>query len=157
MIDDFKYKNFNHYPTMTGKIKPTKKGTSFSIKFDTATDVSYSFYNFSKAFYHTADVIVTRMLDKCQIDELDRYFFPVFFLYRHSIELLLKSIACTQITSKTDRCTFFKDTFHDLESILKYIIDNTTLAPPDDELKWLFEYFHNIANFDKASDDIQIG
>lgn len=155
MTDDFKYKNFDHYPTITGKIKPSKNGAPFSIKLDTATDVSNSFYNFSKAFYHAADVIITRMLDKCQIDELDRYFFPVFFLYRHSIELLLKSIACTQITNTTDRCIFFKDTFHDPESILKYITNNTILSPPNNELQWLLKYFHNIANFDKASDSFR--
>jgi len=155
MTDDFKYKNLDHYPTITGEIKPSRNGIPFSIRFDTATDVSYSFYNFSKAFFQAADVIVTRMLDKCQIDELDQYFFPVFFLYRHSIELFLKSIACTQITNKTDRSIFFKDTFHDPESILKYIVDNTTLSPPDDELQWLLEYFHNIANFDKASDSFR--
>ena len=50
MTDDFKYKNFDHYPNMTGEIKPSKKGNLYSIKFDTAPDVSYSLYHFSKAF-----------------------------------------------------------------------------------------------------------
>lgn len=155
MTDDFKYKNFDHYPNMTGEIKPSKKGNLYSIKFDTAPDVSYSLYHFSKAFYNAADTIVTRMLNKRQIDELDQYFFPVFFLYRHSIELFLKSIACTQITNRTDCSIFFKNTFHDPESILKYIIDNTTLSLPDAELQWLLEFFHNLANFDKASDSFR--
>ena len=82
-------------------------------------------------------------------------FFPVFFLYRHSIELFLKSIACTQITHKIDIAIFFKDTFHDPESILKYITAKTSLSLPNDELQWLLAYFHNIASFDKASDSFR--
>lgn len=155
MTDHFKYKNFDHYPTMTGEIKPSKRGDTFSIKLDTVSNVSCSFYEFSKAYYHAADIIVTRMLARCQIDELDKYFFPVFFLYRHSIELFLKSIACTQITNKIDIAIFFKDTFHDPESILKYITAKTSLSLPNDELQWLLAYFHNIASFDKASDSFR--
>ena len=135
MTDDFKYKKLNHYPTISGEIKPSKKGSPFSVKLDIATDVSSSFYDFSKAFYFAADTIVNRMLEKCHIDELDRYFFPVFFLYRHSIELLLKSIACIQLTDRTDRTVFFANTFHDPESILKYIVENTTLSLPNEEMQ----------------------
>ena len=51
------------------------------------------------------------------IVELDKYVFPVFFLYRHSVELFLKSIACLSITNKTDRKCFFHDTF----LLIKYI------------------------------------
>ena len=107
MTDEFKSKNINHYPNTKAIIKPCKKQDPYSFKFDTATDVSYSFYNFSKAFYQAAEIIVTRMLTKHNIDELDKYVFPVFFLYRHSIELFLKSIACLSITDKTDRKRFF--------------------------------------------------
>lgn len=155
MTDDFKYKKLNRYPTILGEIKPSKKGAPFSVKFDIAADVSSSFHDFSKAFYFAADIIINRMLEKCHIDELDKYFFPVFFLYRHSIELLLKSIACIKLTDQTDRAVFFANTFHDPESILKHITENTTLSLPKEEMQWLQEYFHNIAKFDKASDSFR--
>ena len=102
MTDEFKYGSFACNPTSTGDIIPSKKGSKYSVSFDTANDISVSFYRFSKAYFFAANIIVHRMLEKQYIDELDSYFFPVFFLYRHSIELLLKSIACTKIKDQID-------------------------------------------------------
>ena len=45
MTDEFKSKNIDHYPNTKAIIKPCKKQDLYSFKFDTATDVSYSFYN----------------------------------------------------------------------------------------------------------------
>ena len=153
-MDKFKYKNLQHFPNENSNIKPTCKKNKYTLKLDTANDVSASFYNFSKAFYTAANLIVDRIFDKHNIDELDRYFFPVLFLYRHSIELLLKSIGCITVTDKSDRSDFFKSTFHDPKSILQYIVNNTTISLTE-ELEWLSKYFQNIAVFDKASDSFR--
>lgn len=155
MNDDFKYINFMHLPTIDGEISPSAKTKKYSVKLDTAIDVSESFFNFSKAFYTSAELIVDRMLSKCHIDELDKYFFPVFFLYRHSIELLLKSIGCMVITSQNARAAFFRDTFHDPESIYNYIVSRTSTLPQENARNWISQYFHNIAYFDKASDSFR--
>ena len=153
--DAFKYHNPNHLPTATGTIQPTKKTSKYAIMWDMAQDVSESFYQFSAAFYSSAELIVDRMLDEHHIDELDKYFFPVFFLYRHSIELLLKSIGCIFITDRTHRVTFIRDTFHNPADLLQYILRHTPKHRPKAEIQWLAEYFQNISNFDKASDSFR--
>lgn len=107
-MDAFKYRNFNNDPTSDGEIKIGRRKDLYAVKFDTAANLSESFLNFSKAYYLSADIIANRMLGEHQIDELDRYFFPLFFLYRHSVELILKSIGCIFITEKTDRIRFFE-------------------------------------------------
>lgn len=153
--DQFKYHNFNHLPSIYGDIKVSSKGKKYAVKFDNAADFSQSFYLFSKAFYASADLIINRMLDGQQIDELDRYFFPVFYLYRHSLELLLKSIGFKTIVSKPDRISFLSETFHNLNDILLYIKDRATIERPTDEILWLQKYFSNISTFDSASDSFR--
>lgn len=155
MSDEFKYRNFNNDPTPNGEIKVSRKKDFYAVKFDTAADLSKSFLNFSKAYYLSADIIANRMLDEHQIDELDRYFFPLFFLYRHSIELILKSIGCIFVTEKTDRIRFLNDTFHNLEVIYQYLLERSSKVRPDDESNWLQNYFHSISNFDRESDSFR--
>ena len=153
--DAFKYHNSDHYPTLTGEIKPSKKGEKYAVKFDIASDPIDSLYQFSKAYHKAADIIVKRMLSSHQIDELDEYFFPVFFLYRHSIELMLKSIGFIIIPIKTDRISFLRDTFHNLSEIYKYISEKNRITRPLEEHQWLTDYFNNISSFDKASDSFR--
>ena len=153
--DQFKYFNADHFPTATGEIRPTTKGKKYAVKLDTAQNVSESFYQFADAYFSSAGVIVNRMLEKHYIDELDKYFFPLFFLYRHSIELLLKSIACILIAEKAKRAQFFRDTFHNPKTLLQQILCNTQVRRPDDEIRWLEGYFHNLSEFDKASDSFR--
>lgn len=153
--DQLKYLNTNHFPTATGQIKATIRGNKYAVKLDTAQDISESFYQFADAYFSSAELIANRMLEKQNIAELDKYFFPLFFLYRHSIELLLKSIACILITENSKRAQFFRDTFHNPETLLQQILCNTQVRRPDDEIRWLEEYFHNLSEFDKASDSFR--
>lgn len=153
--DKFKYHDLNHLPTATGTIQTTKKTSKYAVMWDRAKDVSESFYHFGAAFYSSAELIVDRMLNEHHIDELDKYFFPVFFLYRHSIELLLKSIGCIFITDRSNRVNFIRDTFHNPEDLLQYILRCTPKHRPEKEIKWLEEYFQNLSKFDKASDSFR--
>ena len=153
--DAFKYRNLNRDPTSTGTINTSRKDKQYAVKFDTASDFPTSFYRFSNAYYEAAEIIINRMLDKMYIDELDNYFFPVFFLYRHSIELLLKSIGCIFITEKADRISFMNDTFHNLGVMYRYLLDRTPITRPAEESLWLQDYFINISSFDRESDSFR--
>ena len=154
-IDAFKYRNFDRDPTPTGTISISKNGEPYAVKFDTASNFSTSFFEFSNTYYAAAEIIANRMLEKRYIDELDNYFFPLFFLYRHSIELILKSIGCLFITEKLDRIRFINDTFHNLSIMLQYILDRTTVVRPPDEIIWLQGYFQSLTDFDRESDSFR--
>lgn len=153
--DDFKYNDWRCLPDATTIIKHCNKKDKYAVKIDTAENIPLSLYNFSKAYFESAHIIATRMIDKMQIDELDKYVFPLFFLYRHCLELLLKSIGFTFITDKTQRQIFLRDTFHNLKNIYEYILRYTTFSRNIKEHQWLTEYFANISQTDKASDSFR--
>lgn len=153
--DDFKYNDWRCLPDGETIITHCKKKDKYSVKIDTAENISLSFYNFSKAYFQSAHLIATRMIEKMQIDELDQYVFPLFFLYRHSLELLLKSIGFIFITEKSPRQLFLNDTFHNLKSIFEYVLRHTTFSRIPNEYQWLISYFTNISKADKASDSFR--
>ena len=152
---DFKYFDWQCIPDSTTIIEPCNKKKKYAVKFDIANDASLSLYNFSNAYYKTAHIIATRMISKKQIDELDQYVFPLFFLYRHSLELLLKSIGFKFIIDKSQRQIFLSETFHNLKNILEYILRHTTFSRNIAEYQWLTKYFDNISEADKASDSFR--
>lgn len=153
--DDFKYNNWKYTPNATDSIQHCSKKQKYAVKFDIAEDIPASLYHFSKSYYQSAHLIATRMIEKMQIDELDRYIFPLFFLYRHSLELLLKSIGFIFITDKTQRQIFLRDTFHNLKNIYEYILNHTTYSRSNGEHIWLIGYLNNISQTDKASDSFR--
>lgn len=153
--DDFKYFDWRCIPNETTIIEPCKKKDRYAIRFDIAQNIPLSLYNFSKAYFDSAHLIATRMIEKGRIDELDLYVFPLFFLYRHSLELLLKSIGFTFITQKEEQQLFLKDTLHNLKSIYEHILRYTIFPRNIDEHNWLIRYFDNISHDDKASDSFR--
>lgn len=77
--------------------------------------------------------------------------FSLVYLYRHSLELILKVIAFKFITNEK---AFIKDTFHNLGEILKVIkphIENE-ISNDSDAFEWIKEYFDDIGIIDKESD-----
>lgn len=153
--NEFKYNDWRCIPNDTDVITHCSKKKDYAVKFDAAEDISLSLYDFSRAYFESAHLIASRMINSMQIDELDRYVFPLLFLYRHSLELLLKSIGFLFITDKTMRQLFLKDTFHNLKSIYEYILRHTSFPRNSAEHTWLVEYFENVSKTDKASDSFR--
>ena len=67
--DDFKYSDWRCLPDSVTKIAPCKKTDNYAVKFDTAENIALSLYDFSKAYFQSANIIASRMIDKEQIDE----------------------------------------------------------------------------------------
>ena len=61
-----------------------------------------------RRFFKAAHVITEYILERQRIGELDCYFFPVAYLYRHSLELKLKAIAFKYIEDSGE--IFIKET-----------------------------------------------
>src|SRR5699024_5332104 len=55
------------------------------------------FYYYALKFKKSGNVLTQYLLKKFDITELDTYFFSIAFLYRHSIELILKAIGFNYI------------------------------------------------------------
>jgi len=115
------------------------------------------FYYYALKFKKSGNVLTQYLLKKFDITELDTYFFSIAFLYRHSIELILKAIGFKYIINLDERRIFIKDTFHNLlnllETVSPYIRGHITQN--EEGYIWLKEYFIDIDNIDKESDSFR--
>lgn len=119
-------------------------------------DLDVLFDTYSKDFFEAGNKIASLLLSgDCDIAELDSYIFPMAFLYRHSIELKLKSIVFRILKDNESRVEFVKETFHDLELILNKILELREPSISKDNVEWIKHYLKNISAIDKKSDSFR--
>lgn len=105
-------------------------------------------YQYKKAARIIADNLVTTH----RISKLDTHFFSIAFLYRHSLELILKSIGLKYIVTVEEQKNFLKDTFHNLSSLFLTI---KNFVGDKEAYTWLEAYFADIDSLDKESDSFR--
>lgn len=137
--------------------KITDLNSIYRIKLVKPVDLVISFYEYGCNFYKAAHTIASYLLetDNTNISQLDTYFFPLAFLYRHSIELILKALAFRNIPLNEQRAVFAKDTFHDLKKILDELLKLEPEMRKQQEIDWLKNYFADISKIDKESDSFR--
>lgn len=131
--------------------------TAYRIDIPTPTDLVSAFYKYSNDFFTSAHKIAAFLLEEenTDISQLDTYFFALAFLYRHSIELILKAIAFRAIRDSQDRVRFVKDTYHDLRKILDETIKIDRGTRSQQELEWLKAYLADASKIDRESDSFR--
>lgn len=130
---------------------------SNTIEVHNKSELNEEFYEYALMFYKSAHKLTEHLFEKADISKLDTYFFSVAYLYRHSIELILKTIGFKYIVHLEDRKAFVKDTFHNLSDILRTItcFVQSLIDRDMDAYDWLISYFDNINQIDKASDSFR--
>ncbi len=117
-------------------------------------DLEEEFYKYAINFKKAAHLLTQHLLENNDISKLDTYFFSLAYLYRQSLELVLKAIGFKYIVSLEGRQLFLKDTFHNLSQILDYIMPYIEEFI-DKDIKgyaWIKTYFKDIDIVDKESD-----
>lgn len=149
--------NSHSYPKMGEKIDAWDRDSKYIVKIITPNDTCVAFNKYSVDFYNAAHTIASSLLETnhTDISKLDTYFFPLAFLYRHSIELKLKAIAFQAIIQDNDRSTFIKETYHNLAELLSSVETISTTFRPVEEVQWLKKYFLDISKVDKESDSFR--
>lgn len=111
-----------------------------------------TFYNYSAYFYKAAHRVAHYLIETSEsnISERDTFFFTLAFLYRHSLELILKALAFEKIRLKDDRKKFIKERFHDIEKLFSFVKNQISDYIGIDELSWLGNYFASIAKIDHS-------
>ena len=134
-----------------------KSRDSYRVRVYAPENIDEAFKSYADNFYMAAHQIASYLLetDNTDISELDTFFFSLAFLYRHSIELILKAIAFQNIIRVQDRVQFVKATFHNLEEIIAEIEKISSVSRSQDEIDWLKEYFASISEVDKKSDSFR--
>ncbi len=118
-------------------------------------ELYYKFNCYSKGYFDAANLVSEKLLEKYtkDISKLDTFIFPLTFLYRHSLELLLKAALFKNIMSINERIEIIKETRHDLKKLFDEIVKYNKFS--DDEFKWLGDFLGNISNVDKDSDSFR--
>jgi hypothetical protein len=122
-----------------------------------SSNIEEEFYTYSINFNKSAHILTEYLLKEPKISNLDSYFFSLAYLYRHSIELIIKSIGFKYIVKLDDRKAFLKDTFHNLVKIFETITPfiKTQLEKDSAAFNWLVTYFDDISAIDKESDSFR--
>ncbi|WP_458413293.1 hypothetical protein ACNQFZ_21400 [Schinkia sp. CFF1] len=121
------------------------------------SDIKQEFTEYALMFKESAHLITEHIFKKADIGKLDTYFFSLAYLYRHSLELLLKAIGFKYIFENECRKGFIKETFHNLSSLLEAVhphIGNNVIRNCE-AFQWLETFLEDLNDIDKESDSFR--
>ena len=114
------------------------------------------FYRYANNFHEAADIILRELIgpdSEANIAKLDTWYFALIYLYRQSLELMLKANIFKLIQDEQDRKDAIAEVRHDVGAAFDKII---TLQGIDinsnQNIKWLSDFLHDISKIDRESD-----
>lgn len=111
------------------------------------------FYKYAQNFYEAADQVIHMMVEDPDIYKLDLWYFPMVYLYRHSLELMLKACIFQVITKTSDRKEITGKIRHDLEQAFdRLIVIRGFKIECNENAKWLKAFLKDISDMDRDSD-----
>ncbi len=129
------------------------------VKIKNSDNLETEFFCYSRNFHDAADQIMeyleTTAATNKDIGKLDTWFFAVIYLYRQSLELLLKAIILKRITDQKERIKKLYEVSHDLKKCFDIIVKDLNIDKTHQtliNLNWLGEYLGNISSVDRESD-----
>ncbi|MGN4707040.1 hypothetical protein [Bacillus cereus group sp. MYBK194-1] len=126
------------------------------IKLSNNTELYESLFYMALNFKKAAREIADFMIKEPNIGKLDTMFFTLTYMYRQSIELIMKALVFKLITDENKQKEFIKQISHDLEKIIEYIELQTNIPHSESSLFiWLKNFLTNISEFDRASDSFR--
>lgn len=142
--------------------RPPRKSPKFRLKTKSKENMICVFHkektekdlliDYALAYKKSARIIVESIYEKKQpnIRELDFYFFPIAYLYRHSLELMLKAIGFEFFLDE-DKKRELLELSHDLIQLLEKVEVLIQGINLEDRI-WLKEFLSSINEIDQASD-----
>lgn len=144
------------WPEKNKILDQCSKDSETLIKIEAIDDSEKAFYHYALCYLSAANVIVDCVIDNNRdISIVDTFLYPMTFLYRQSIELLIKAIYLKFCTDAVQRKKFINSSRHDLSDIFNIIKSRFEISLKDDELLWLSKYLKALSNFDKESDSFR--
>lgn len=117
------------------------------------------FYLYSQNFHYAAEYIMDYLLTVASVNrdigKLDTWFFAVVYLYRQSIELILKAHLTRVLDNRQTIINSIKTVSHNLADAYDVIKDRLSYLPFSSEytyLVWLENFLEDISEIDKESD-----
>ena len=112
------------------------------------------FHRYAKFFLDTANIVIDYMIESPINSVKDHYFFPLIYLYRQSIELLLKGNVLKYTSSKSEQKEYFKLVGHNLSYSFEVFQAkcNCVNTTENEDILWLEEFINHITYTDSESD-----
>lgn len=122
-----------------------------------AGNVEELMFQYAENYIAAACRLTDYVVGKHDISKLDIYFFPIAFLYRHSIELCLKASLFKNIVDDEERIQVMKDTKHNLRDIFSELEVKVgqNFKVQAAHIAWMKEFLSNINEVDKESDSFR--
>ena len=115
------------------------------------------FYKYGCDFYGAAEQVIhylcSEAAEKHDIAKLDLWYFATVYLYRQSLELLLKASIFQTVTDSSKRKNIVDVIRHNLRQSFEQLIALRNLSIDENENgKWLMAYLSDISRLDEESD-----
>ncbi|WP_022757213.1 hypothetical protein [Butyrivibrio fibrisolvens] len=134
-----------------------KNSSGFSFIYNKTGNLDDIYMVWAENYFDAAEYITYKLLEKGnqQIIQLDSYFLPLAFLYRQSLELIIKAIML-KYQGEAYTKKEIEESFHDLKSLIDAL--QPTISQYINylrEIEWLKNYVDSVASFDRASDSFR--
>ena len=115
------------------------------------------FYRYANNFYEAAIVIINKLIGSeskhTNIAQLDLWYFALIYLYRQSLELMLKANIFDLVKNEQDRKDIIGLVRHDVGAAFDKIVELTGIDVENNpNAKWLQQFLNDISRIDKESD-----
>lgn len=133
------------------------KNSPFPITLLNSGNLADDFNKYAEDFFNAAESVIHYLgedaAENGDIAKLDLWYFAMVYLYRQSLELLLKAGIFQTITDNVDRKNIVGNIRHDLKQAYEKLIEVKGLSISDNENgKWLMDYLSDISRIDRESD-----
>lgn len=143
-----------NWPRNNANFKETGD-SSYIIKLQNTKSIDEEFKLYSNYFLKAANNVTKYTLESNSNRSKDCWFFSIVYLYRQSLELLLKSIAFKYVQDHNDRIKLIKNVKHNLkdcfDEIYTYCKQNN-LVLENNIFNWINDYLIDISTIDEQSD-----
>lgn len=113
------------------------------------------FYKYASNFYEAAECVIRYLEEEASqnhdIAKLDLWYFAMIYLYRQSLELILKANIFQIVTDVNDRQKVVQEIFHNLKKGFEKLIEIRNLKTFNG-VEWLMNYLDDISKIDEGSD-----
>ncbi|TQR16330.1 hypothetical protein [Psychrobacillus vulpis] len=147
--------NGRNWPRKEADFEFVGKDSLHVLKVKNSENLQEEFFQYAKNFMSAANVLINHTLSSIEHPKRDFWFFAMVYLYRQSLELMLKSIAFKYIINNNDRKNYIGKVRHNLkfafDEILE-LINEDVINMKEDKFDWLNEFLTNISEVDEQSD-----
>ena len=127
----------------------------YTLELVNTGNLDEDFRNYAYNFYDAAELVVHYLAEEAalrhDIAKLDLWYFPMVYLYRQCLELLLKACIFQTVRDSNDRKNLVGEIRHDLKQAFEKLVEIRKLNL-NENAKWLLKYLSDISSIDRESD-----